>query len=320
MNAAPATASGNPASGDPASGDPASGDPAAPDPFTIADARDAAGPADKPAFHISIRPTSGWGLPDFRELWRYRDLLVLLTIRNLSAKYRQSVLGLGWAVIRPAINLLVFTVVFGRVVGLDDAMTVPYPLFAFCGLTLWTFFAGARNTTASVVSGQSMLTKVYFPRLVLPLSSVGGAWVDLAVQCVLLVALLIYYQIVPPVNVLALPAFLLLATVAAFAVGLWLTSLNVKYRDVGQAVPFLLQIGMYLSPVIYPPKFIPERYEIIYYLNPMAGAIEGVRWCVLGSTAPHWGYVGLSVLTTLLILGTGLMYFRKTENTFADII
>jgi len=270
-----------------------------------------------------IRPAGGWPVPDFAELWRYRDLLILLTTRNIAARYRQSVLGLGWALIRPLVSVGIFTLIFGKAVGLENTLPegMPYAAFALCGLLPWMFFAAALSgTTDSVVGGQNMLTKVYFPRLVLPLSNLGVASVDLVIQLTLLAGVMIFYGIAPSLSLLALPIFLLLAAAAALACGLWLTALNVKYRDVRYAVPFLLQAGMYLSPVIYPPKLIPEGWQTVYYLNPMAGAIEGVRWSVLGMDAPNWGLVGLSATATVALLAGGVMYFTRTERTFADII
>ena len=268
-----------------------------------------------------IRPPGGLPLPDLRELWRFRDLLSLLVLRNVAVQYRQSVLGVAWAVVRPVVNVLIFTLIFGRAAGFAEGLDVPYPVFAFLGLVPWNFFASAlTGTVQSVVGGQAMFTKVYFPRLVLPLSTMGVATVDLLVQLVLVTALMVWYGIVPAAAVVALPAFLLLTATAALAGGLWLTALNVKYRDVGQAVPFFVQAGMYLSPVIYPPSFIPERWSLLYYLNPMAGAIEGVRWSVLGTDPPQWGYVALSVAVTLVLLVGGLIFFQRTESTFADVI
>ena len=268
-----------------------------------------------------IRPPSGWPIPDFRELWRYRDLLVLLTTRNVAARYRQSVLGVGWAVVRPVVNTVIFTLVFGVAVGLEDAIDYPFPVFAFLGQLPWMFFAAALGgTTQSVVGGQDMLTKVYFPRLVLPLSNLGVAAVDMAIQLVLLVAVVWWYEVSPTVALLALPAYLLLTASAALAAGLWLTALNVKYRDVGQAVPFLIQAGMYLAPVLYPVSTIPERWQGWYHLNPMAAAIGGVRWSVTGESPPEPRYVALSVGVTLACLVGGLMYFNRVEKTFADVI
>jgi lipopolysaccharide transport system permease protein len=268
-----------------------------------------------------IRPPRGWPLPDFGELWRYRDLLSLLTLRGVAVRYRQSVLGVGWAIVRPVVNVLIFTLIFGRAAGFEEDVEVPYPVFALLGLVPWGFFAAALgSTTQSVVGGAGMLTKVYFPRLVLPLSNLGVAAMDLTIQLVLVAAMMAWYRIVPTVAALALPGFLMLTALAALAGGLWLTALNVKYRDVGQAVPFFIQAGMYLSPVIYPPTFIPDEWAALYYLNPMAGAIEGVRWSVLGTAPPDWGLVGLSTLATLALLVGGLIYFQRTESTFADVI
>ncbi|NNJ25139.1 ABC transporter permease [Alienimonas chondri] len=293
-------------------------------PVAAADAGPATSPAASPASpRTVIRPPGGWPVPDFSEIWRYRDLLVLLTSRNVAARYRQSVLGLGWALVRPVTSVGIFTVIFGKAVGLEDDLPagISYALFSFCGLLPWMFFAAAlAGTTESVVGAQDMLTKVYFPRIVLPLSNLGVAAVDLAIQLVLLVIALAVYRILPGLEILALPAFLLLAATAALACGLWLTALNVKYRDVKYAVPFMLQAGMYLCPIIYPVTKIPEQWRAVYFLNPMAGAIEGVRWSVLGAEPPDWGYVGLSAAATALLLAGGTMYFTRTERTFADII
>ncbi|MFH5804035.1 ABC transporter permease [Alienimonas sp. DA493] len=295
----------------------------APAPAAAAPPASTGSPAPAGANRTVIRPPSGWPLPDVAELWRYRDLLVLLTSRNVAARYRQSVLGIGWAVVRPLVSMTIFTLIFGKAVGLEDQLPegVPYAAFAFCGLLPWMFFAAAlTGTTESVVVNQGLLTKVYFPRLVLPLSNLGVAAVDLAIQLVLLVVVLAIYRFAPGVEALALPAFLLLAAAAALAGGLWLTALNVKYRDVKYAVPFVVQAGTYLSPVIYPPTIIPPDYRLLYYLNPMAGAIEGVRWSVLGTAPPDWGYVALSATATAILLITGAIYFTRTERTFADII
>ena len=254
-------------------------------------------------------------------MWRSRDLLLLLTRRELSGRYRQSLLGVGWAVIRPLISMVVFTLIFGKAGGFEDKVPIAYPVFAFLGLVPWLFFATSlTGVTASVVTGQSMLTKVYFPRLVLPLSAIAIGAVEMCIQLTIVAGMMLAFGIAPTSAAVLLPAFVLMAAVTAFAVGIWLTALNVKYRDVGQAIPFLVQVWMYCSPVIYPASMIPERWQWLYYLNPMAGVIVGFRWAAAGMTPPHWGSVGISFAVTLVLLVGGLAYFRKTENTFADVV
>jgi lipopolysaccharide transport system permease protein len=269
-----------------------------------------------------IEPPAAWPLPDLRELWRYRDMLVMLTTRDIAARYRQSVLGIGWAVVRPLVSMAIFTVIFGRVAGLDEKTGgVPYPLFAFAALIPWMYFATClTEASASVVANGDMLSKVYFPRLVLPLSKIGAATVDFLIQAVVLAALMAIYRTAPTVNAIYLPVFLVLAVASAFAAGLWLTALNVRYRDIGHALPFLTQVVMYLSPIIYPASLIPERWQPLYFLNPMAGVIEGSRWALFGTPAPDPGLVGLSAAVTGVLLVSGLFFFARTEQTFADII
>ena len=267
-----------------------------------------------------VEATSGWRPIDLAELWRYRDLLVLLVWRDVSARYRQSVLGVGWAIVRPVLSMLIFTVIFGRMAGLPSD-GVPYPLFCYAALLPWLFFAECLGRSSqSVVGGGALLTKAYFPRLLLPLSSVVLALADLAVQLVLLLGLMAWYRVGPTAGLLLAPAFLLLGMAAALAVGLWLTALNVKYRDVGHVVPFLLQAWMWLSPVVYPSSLVPEGWRVLYGLNPMAGVIEGFRWAVLGKAAPDWAMLAASAAVVGVLLVSGLFYFRKTEKTFADII
>ena len=269
-----------------------------------------------------ITPPARWPIPDVRELWRYRDLLWLLSLRNVAALYRMSVLGVAWAVFRPVLMAAIFTVVFGLVLGLDSGTSgIPYPLFAFAGLVPWTYFATSlANATNSVVGSHDMLTKVYFPRLILPIASLAAAVVEVAVQCVILGVLMACYRIVPGPEILLLPVFLALATAAALAGGIWFTALNVRYRDVQFALPFLTQAVMYLCPIIYPASQIPAGWRSLYYLNPMAGVIEGFRWSVFGVGSPDWMMFGISSLATLLLLVSGLFYFSRTEQSFADII
>jgi lipopolysaccharide transport system permease protein len=280
----------------------------------------AASPTEPPL--SMIRPPSRWPIPDLRELWRYRDLLWLLAQRNVAALYRMSVLGVAWAVFRPVLMAAIFTLVFGFVLGLNNETDgIPYPLFAFAGLVPWTYFAASlANATNSVVGAQDMLTKVYFPRLVLPIASLAAAVVEVVIQCVILAALMIAYRIAPGPQIALLPACLALATAAALAGGIWLTALNVRYRDVHFILPFLTQALMYLCPIIYPAHQIPAAWRSVYFLNPMAGVVEGFRWSLFGVGAPDWTMFGISSATTLLVLVTGLFYFSRTEQSFADVI
>ncbi len=269
---------------------------------------------------IVIEPTAGWNPLNLAEVWRYRDLLALLIRRDFSTRYRQSVLGVGWAVIRPVLSVLVFTVVFGMVARLPSD-GIPYPLFSFAAMMPWLYFSTAlANATNSVVSGSSLLTKVYFPRIVLPLASVASGVADLAIQFVLLIGLMLWYGIAPTWTVLLVPLFILECMIVSLALGLWLTALNVKYRDIGQLVPFAIQIWMYLTPIIYASSMVPVRFRALYSLNPMVGVTDGFRWAMLGLTAPDWFMLAISWGVVFLLLISGLYYFRRVEITFADII
>lgn len=267
-----------------------------------------------------IEANQGWLSLNLIDVWRYRDLLFLLIWRDISARYRQSVVGYGWAIIKPILSMLIFTFVFGTVAGID-AGELPYAIFAFSGLLPWMYFAAAvTGATGSVVGGSALLQKVYFPRLILPLSSVVVGLVELSIQLVVLFLLMIWYRIVPGPQIVLAPLFILGATLTALAIGLWLTALNVRFRDVGQAIPFFVQAGMWLSPVVYPSSKIPAAIRPFYALNPMVGVIEGFRWCLLETSPPNWSMIAISYSMVVILLVTGLFYFRKTETTFVDII
>jgi lipopolysaccharide transport system permease protein len=267
-----------------------------------------------------IQPPSGWTSLNLGEVWRYRDLLLLLVWRDISASYRQSVVGFGWAIIKPVCSMLIFTIVFGRIANLPSD-GIPYPIFSFAALLPWMYFAGSlAGASGSVLGGAGLLTKVYFPRLILPLSSVVKGVVDFAIQFAVLVLMMCYYGLAPSAGVLLLPVFVLLCALSALSVGLWLTALNVKYRDVGQLVPFLSQAWMWLTPIVYPSSLVPDKWRLIYGLNPLVGIVEGFRWSLLGKAAPDWKMVAASLSVTLLLFIGGLYYFRKMETTFADVI
>ncbi len=254
-----------------------------------------------------------------KEVWRFRDLLLLLTLRDISTRFRQSVIGFGWAILRPVISAAIYTLVFSVFVRIETE--VPYPVFAFAGLIPWMFFSTTLSSvTASVVSGGSLIKKVYFPRLILPLSSLGVGFVELLLQLLVLMGLMGIFRQTPGWSLLSLPVFIAITIFTAFAAGIWFTSLNVKYRDVGMAIPFLIQIWMYLCPIVYPVEAVPERYQFIYSLNPMVGVVEGFRWSLLGSGSPNWIAISLSAIISAVMLISGLIWFRKVEATFADIV
>ena len=269
---------------------------------------------------VVIEPPSGWIGLNLGEVWRYRDLLSLLVWRDFSCRYRQSVLGVGWAIARPVLSVLVFTAIFGMVAHLPSD-GLPYPLFSFAALMPWLYFSNAlAGTTNSVVGGSALLTKVYFPRLVLPLSGAASGLADLAIQFALLIGLMVWYGLPPTWAMLAVPLFVVDCMVVSLALGLWLTALNVKYRDVGQLVPFLSQIWMYLTPIVYSSSLVPQRWRAVYSLNPMVGVVDGFRWAMFGRTAPDWTMLGVSSAVTVVLLAAGLYYFRRVEETFADIV
>jgi lipopolysaccharide transport system permease protein len=257
---------------------------------------------------------------DLREIWAYRDLLALLVRRDVTIRYKQSAVGIGWAVVQPLVLMAIFSVVFGRFARLPSD-GFPYPLFTLCALVPWLYFARSlTGTSDSLVGSAHLVTKVYFPRLILPLSKTLSGLVDFAVAFGLLVLLLAWYRVVPGWGLLLLPAFAAIAMLTALGVGLWLTALNVKYRDIGVLVPFLAQIWMYASPIAYSTALVPKQWLWLYSLNPMVGVVEGFRWALLGKAPPDAGPMLLSLLIVLLMFAGGLAFFRRTEHTFADVI
>jgi lipopolysaccharide transport system permease protein len=257
---------------------------------------------------------------EMRELWAYRDLLEILVRRDVSIRYKQSAVGIGWAILQPLLLMVIFTVVFGKFARLPSE-GYPYAVFTLCALVPWTLFARALSGASGSIVGESgMVTKVYFPRLVLPISKTLSGMVDFAVAFCLLILVLLFYNVSPSAGILLLPLFVLLALLTAFGVGLWLTALNVKYRDIGLLVPFVTQIWMYASPIAYSVQIVPERYLWVYSLNPMTGVIEGFRWAMLGKAPPAMGPLFLSIGVVLLLVMSGLWYFRRTEHQFADVI
>jgi lipopolysaccharide transport system permease protein len=269
---------------------------------------------------IEIVPESGWPTLGVKELWQYRDMLKLLVWRDFSSRYRQSFIGIGWALVRPIVSVIVFTIVFGKMMDLpsDD---VPYPIFNFSGMMPWLFFAGVLTTSSgSMVSGSSLLTKVYFPRLILPLSKITLGLVDLTIQFVMLAFMMYWFEVTPTWRLITIPLFLLMAIITALGVGLLMTTINVKYRDVQHIVPFMIQTWMWITPVVYPSSLVAEKWRFLYGLNPLVGVVDGFRWSVLGTVNPDWKMMAVSLVVANLLLVFSLFYFRKQESKFADII
>jgi lipopolysaccharide transport system permease protein len=274
----------------------------------------------RPATTVMIRPAGGALALDLLSVWHHGELLYFLIWRHIKVRYKQTFIGAGWAVLQPLLTMAIFTAVFGGIAKVPSD-GVPYPIFAYAGLLPWSYFsyALARSST-SLVSNSSLISKVYFPRLIIPLSAVISPLLDLAVAFVLLVGLMVWYQMAPGWEVLALPVFLLLCGLTAFAVALWLAALCVRYRDVAVVIPFLVQIWMYASPVAYPARLVPDRWRLLYGLNPMATVIEGFRWALLGMEAPNKTLMAVSSVAVMVILYGGLVYFKRMERVFADVV
>ena len=269
---------------------------------------------------ILIRPISGWVALNLRDLWEYRELLYFLVWRDLKVRYKQTVLGVAWVVIQPVFITLVFSVFFGRLVGVPSD-GIPYPVFAFCGLLPWQLFAYAvTNASNSLVANDRLITKVYFPRLVIPLSAVLSGLVDFIFAFAVLLAMMAYYGIFPTLALWTLPGFLLMAMASAVGVGLWLSAFNVEYRDVRYTLPFITQLWFFISPVAYPTSLVPEKWRFLYGLNPMTGVVEGFRWALLGTSQSPGAWLGVSVVVTIALLIGGLYYFRRMEKHFADVV
>ena len=256
----------------------------------------------------------------FKELWEFRELLYFLTWRDVKVRYKQTILGAAWALIQPVVTMVIFTLIFGRLARISSE-GIPYPVFSYTGLLPWQLFAGGlQRSVQSFVASAPLITKIYFPRLMIPLASTLSATIDFAIAFVVLVVMAVGYGLMPTWRVIAIPAFLGLTLLSALGVGLWLSALNVRYRDVGHAVPFLIQVWMYASPVVYPVGLVPERLRLLYSLNPMVGAVEGFRWALLGKPVPDLQTIVTSAGVAVLLLIWGLVYFRHTERTFADVI
>jgi homopolymeric O-antigen transport system permease protein len=267
-----------------------------------------------------VQPASGWISLGLRDLWTYRELLYFLAWRDIKVRYKQTVIGALWAILQPVLTMIVFSLIFGRAAGLSSD-GYPYPIFVFTALLPWQLFStAATQSSASIVTNQQLVTKVYFPRLIIPVASTLAPIVDFFMSFVVLIALMAYYHIVPTIWVITLPLFLGLALATALGTGLWLTALNARYRDVQYTIPLLMQLWFFLTPVVYSTTILPGRFEFLYGLNPMVGVVQGFRWALLGS-APHVGALTiLGFAMTLVLLVTGAAYFRRTERVFADLV
>ena len=267
-----------------------------------------------------IRPSQGWVPLNLRELWEYRELLYFLAWRDIKVRYKQTILGAAWAIIQPFFAMVVFSIFFGQLAGIPSE-GVPYPIFVYSALVPWMYFANAlTQASTSLVGQESVITKVYFPRLLVPMASVVAGLPDLAIAFVVLVGMMLFYGIMPTIAILTLPFFILLATATALGVGIWLAALNVQYRDVRYVVPFMVQLWLFATPIAYPSSLVPERWQAIYGLNPMVGVVEGFRWAILGTSEAPGPFVVVSLLTVIGILGGGLYFFRRFEATFADVV
>lgn len=269
---------------------------------------------------LVIEPSRGWVGLKLKELWEYRELVYFLVWRDVKVRYKQTVLGAAWAVIQPLFSMLVFTVVFGKLAKMPSD-GIPYPLFSYAALLPWNYFAqGLSSSSDSLVGSANLIRKVYFPRLAIPVASVCGGVVDFLIAFAVLLLMMGYFGVSPTANVVWLPGFLLLAVVTALGVGLWLSALNVQYRDVKYTVPFLVQFWMYATPIVYPSSLLPEPWKTLYGVNPMAGVVEGFRWALLGVKTPPGAMLWVSVAAAVLLLVSGAYFFRRMEKTFADVV
>jgi lipopolysaccharide transport system permease protein len=269
---------------------------------------------------VLIQPRRHLLALDLKAIWEYRELLYFLVWRDLKVYYRQTLIGAGWVIVQPLTTMVIFSIIFGRIAQIPSD-GFPYPIFIYSALLPWNLFASSltRGSTG-VVGNAQLVSKIYFPRLILPLSGILSPLLDFAVAFVFLVGMMVWFRTPPTWGILALPLFLLLAILTALAVGLWLSALNVRYRDVAHAIPFLTQVWMFASPVAYPISVVPEKWRLLYSLNPMAGVIEGFRWALLGKETLDFGVIVISSVMVLALLFPGIVYFKYTERTFADVI
>ena len=274
---------------------------------------------DRPP-HLVIEPLKGLGLPSWSELWMYRDLFVILVWRDILIRYKQTLLGAAWAILQPLTAMVIFTVVFGRFARMPSD-GLPYPVFAYSALVLWTYFSQALNQSAnSLIQNERLVTKIYFPRVLLPTAPIVAGFLDLAIGCCLLAVLLPFYGLGLSRNIWAVPIMILLTAVTAAGAGMLIAALNVKYRDFRYVLPFLIQVWLFASPVVFPATLIPEKWRILLAVNPLAGAVEGFRWALLGTSTDPWPLLASSWLSATALLVVALIYFSRSEEYFADLI
>lgn len=270
--------------------------------------------------YVRIEPSRGWVSLKLRELWEYRELLYFLVWRDIKVRYKQTVLGAAWAIIQPFFTMVVFSLFFGRLARIPSD-GIPYPIFSYSALVPWTFFANGMSQAATgLVSHANLIRKVYFPRLALPLARVLAGAVDFVLAFIVLLGMMLAYGIVPTVNMLWLPLLLLLALSTSLGTALWLSAMNVQFRDVGYTVPFITQFWMFATPIVYPSSLLPEPWRTLYGINPMAGVVEGFRWALLGTDTAPGPIIIVSSLAALALLISGAFYFRRMEKTFADVV
>jgi lipopolysaccharide transport system permease protein len=274
---------------------------------------------------IILRPLRGWASLNLRDLWNYRELIYFLTWRDVIVRYKQTIMGAAWAIVNPLVNMIVLQIVFGKFAGMETEGGIPGPIFRYAAVLPWGLFSKALNSAGrSMLSNRAMITKVYFPRLIIPLSSVLGGLVDFSISFLVLIGMMFYYGIMPSLNILAFPFIILLALVSALGVGLWLSALHVLYRDVGYILPVLTQLLLFISPVGYSTSTVDIQWQWLYALNPMVGVVESFRWAILGTvpsdSLPLWTLVAISSAMAVFLFITGLFYFRRMERSFADMV
>jgi lipopolysaccharide transport system permease protein len=273
-----------------------------------------------PTHRVVIRPSGGWAPVRLRELWDYRELLYFMVWRDVLLRYKQTAFGIAWVVVQPLATTLLFSVLLGSVARLPS-QNIPYPVFVMAGFVPWSFFSsGVMRASVSLVANANLVTKIYFPRAILPVASVLAGLVDAAVVVGLLAVFLAVYGIVPPARIVLAPVFLGMAILATLGAGLWLSALNVRYRDVTALIPFLTQFWLYVTPVVYPSALVPERWRAVYGLNPLAGAVSGFRWAVLDAPSPSPALMTASVVATIVVFVSGVYVFRRVERSFADVV
>jgi lipopolysaccharide transport system permease protein len=269
---------------------------------------------------VRIRPSHGWRAVNLKEIWRYRELLFFLTWRDIKLRYKQTALGITWVILQPLLTMVVFTIFFGKLAGMPSD-GLPYSLFVLTALLPWQLFSYALTQSSnSLVNEQRLITKVYFPRLIIPIASVLSGLVDVAVTFVLVILFMFAHGVYPGLPILTIPLLIVFAVITALSIGLWLSCLNVQYRDIRYTIPFLTQFWMFLTPIAYPSSLVPEAYRWLYGLNPMAGVVEGFRWALLGTAEPSWGLIIVSITIVVVIFLSGLLYFQRLERTFADVV